>query len=322
MGSVVTLAGFVQCGNTAGGTGSPTEDASTPGDASTLEEASTSDEDTSRSDGGEADGALPQDGWSNAQEPGDGQTDAAQDAWADAAATDAPVILTLDSGLLWDGACASDLQTGFVSGTEICASLPSTFNANDTLACLPANGDGGECYLVDPAGREYEWLICRTWAAGDGPEILGDGEHIPIGPLICGNPGFPNVLPGLCCGALSQGPNLGDAGYVVFGRVIDTDGDGIPNIIDNGPTVLNIDQTDEDRDGVGDVCDDCPYTYNPDQASMTDGGAGNACNCALANVRLGPNGCPCSDGGAGASSDAGDVCHWLGTADGGVVDGG
>jgi hypothetical protein len=43
----------------------------------------------------------------------------------------------------------------------------------------------------------------------------------------------------------------------------DSDGDGIPDGVDNCPFVANADQHDEDRDGVGDVCDNCPHVANP-----------------------------------------------------------
>ena len=45
----------------------------------------------------------------------------------------------------------------------------------------------------------------------------------------------------------------------------DNDNDGIPDIIDNSPTVSNPDQTDEDGDGVGDVTDDFDHdgVWNP-----------------------------------------------------------
>ena len=36
---------------------------------------------------------------------------------------------------------------------------------------------------------------------------------------------------------------------------LDTDGDGIPDAIDNCPTTANADQADADNDGIGDVCD-------------------------------------------------------------------
>lgn len=38
----------------------------------------------------------------------------------------------------------------------------------------------------------------------------------------------------------------------------DTDGDGIPDAVDNCPAVSNPGQEDTDGDGVGDVCDSCP----------------------------------------------------------------
>ncbi|MBN2358886.1 MAG: thrombospondin type 3 repeat-containing protein, partial [Deltaproteobacteria bacterium] len=40
----------------------------------------------------------------------------------------------------------------------------------------------------------------------------------------------------------------------------DADGDGIENIVDNCPFVVNQGQEDYDRDGVGDLCDDCPVS--------------------------------------------------------------
>ncbi len=38
---------------------------------------------------------------------------------------------------------------------------------------------------------------------------------------------------------------------------IDSDSDGVPDCIDNCPTISNADQADADGDGVGDACDDC-----------------------------------------------------------------
>lgn len=60
----------------------------------------------------------------------------------------------------------------------------------------------------------------------------------------------------------------------------DGDGDGVPDLQDNCPTVWNPDQADRDHDGVGDVCDNCPNVYNPDQADADQDGVGDACdNC-------------------------------------------
>ncbi len=40
--------------------------------------------------------------------------------------------------------------------------------------------------------------------------------------------------------------------------MMDSDGDGVPDNVDNCPHKANPDQHDEDRDGIGDVCDLCP----------------------------------------------------------------
>ncbi|WP_295386686.1 thrombospondin type 3 repeat-containing protein [uncultured Thiodictyon sp.] len=87
----------------------------------------------------------------------------------------------------------------------------------------------------------------------------------------------------------------------------DGDGDGIPDSLDNCPTVNNPDQTDSNGNGVGDACDtppldtdgdgipdsidpdddndgvldasdNCPLVANPDQADDDRDGIGNACD--------------------------------------------
>jgi hypothetical protein len=61
---------------------------------------------------------------------------------------------------------------------------------------------------------------------------------------------------------------------------MDSEGDGIPDEIDNCPEVSNVSQSDIDKDGFGDACDNCPSADNPDQEDPDSDGAGNACdNC-------------------------------------------
>ena len=60
----------------------------------------------------------------------------------------------------------------------------------------------------------------------------------------------------------------------------DADGDGVPDSIDNCPTVYNPDQQDTDRDGIGDACDNCPEKTNYTQVDTDNDGIGNECdNC-------------------------------------------
>ena len=62
----------------------------------------------------------------------------------------------------------------------------------------------------------------------------------------------------------------------------DLDGDGIPDLTDNCPTVPNPGQSDVDLDGVGDVCDNCMLIPNPGQSDVDSDGLGDVCdNCPL-----------------------------------------
>jgi len=70
--------------------------------------------------------------------------------------------------------------------------------------------------------------------------------------------------------------------------IADSDGDGVPDALDNCPLVANSTQADGDGDGVGDACDNCPVTANASQADTDGDGVGDACDsCAnIANPRV------------------------------------
>jgi hypothetical protein len=62
----------------------------------------------------------------------------------------------------------------------------------------------------------------------------------------------------------------------------DSDGDGIPDCVDNCPALPNSAQVDTDEDGVGDGCDNC-VGANPDQADTDGDGFADGCdNCPAA----------------------------------------
>jgi alpha-tubulin suppressor-like RCC1 family protein len=65
--------------------------------------------------------------------------------------------------------------------------------------------------------------------------------------------------------------------------LIDSDGDGFPDVWDNCPSVYNLDQADYDGDWIGDVCDNCPKAFNPDQSSTHGNGLGDACDGGTSN---------------------------------------
>ncbi len=118
------------------------------------------------------------------------------------------------------------------------------------------------------------------------------GSALPGTPCDDGNPNTINDKWNANCECVGQPvdcngvPNgtavLDDCGICAGGNTgvipnADQDNDGIPDCMDNCPTVYNPDQADFDGDGVGDVCDNCVWVYNPDQLDLNNDGIGDAC---------------------------------------------
>ena len=58
---------------------------------------------------------------------------------------------------------------------------------------------------------------------------------------------------------------------------VDTDGDEIPDTLDNCPGLSNHEQVDTDQDEIGDLCDNCPDDPNSNQEDSNGDGIGDAC---------------------------------------------
>jgi cytosine/adenosine deaminase-related metal-dependent hydrolase len=112
-------------------------------------------------------------------------------------------------------------------------------------------------------------------------------------------------------------PSRGGLGTI---SATDSDGDGVPDSMDNCPTVFNPSQDDKDGDGVGDDCDgcpldatstscapnpadsdndgvpndsdNCPTVANPDQTDTDGDGKGDACDACPNDANPGNAGCP------------------------------
>lgn len=71
-----------------------------------------------------------------------------------------------------------------------------------------------------------------------------------------------------------------DTVSIMMQIIVDTDGDSIPDAVDNCPLVPNLNQLDGDGDGVGDACDNCRFVANPTQDDTDGDGIGDSCdNC-------------------------------------------
>ncbi len=90
----------------------------------------------------------------------------------------------------------------------------------------------------------------------------------------------------------------------IAGGTGDSDGDGVPDDIDNCPEISNPAQLDDDGDGVGNICDDCPDDPlkdepglcgcgTPDTDSDSDGTLDCLDGCPLDPEKIDPGICGC-----------------------------
>jgi hypothetical protein len=146
-----------------------------------------------------------------------------------------------------------------------------------------------------PGGKNYH-ITCGTDSIGEDSDDDGLIDEDPIDGLD--NDGdeqadedSPYLLPTICLSTtinpathLSD-PQLENNSYGPTCQTIvllrpDTDGDGVPDDVDNCVTAANATQENADTDTHGDACDNCPANDNEGQANADGDAYGDACdNC-------------------------------------------
>lgn len=127
--------------------------------------------------------------------------------------------------------------------------------------------------------------------ADGAPDVIADGYVLPgdarggFRPPVEYSAGFGTLVVGQFDGVSGLDLlSLSPAGLIVLPNQMqdeDKDDDGVPDAIDNCPSLHNPDQADSDLDGVGDLCDNCPAAYNPAQVDRNNDGTGDVCDPAL-----------------------------------------
>lgn len=106
--------------------------------------------------------------------------------------------------------------------------------------------------------------------ACDDTQACPIGQHCIAGFCQGSDPLAPDARAG---GAGGDGSVTGPDGN----GALDSDGDGVPDAVDNCPAIANADQGNEDGDALGDACDPCPELAG--DATDSDGdGVGDACD--------------------------------------------
>ena len=164
---------------------------------------------------------------------------------------------------------------------EMCGTYPGCWWCETYLQCLPDMDcpscselsridciDADGCHWSDIhcwcRPKSYTFPICRNGVLEDGEECESEtsGGSLP-----------PDCSEWCLCEGDYAPDGSGDC-------LVDSDGDNVPDDMDNCPDNPNPDQTDTDGDGTGDVCDNCPSVYNAVQKDDDDDDFGNKCdNC-------------------------------------------
>jgi cysteine-rich repeat protein len=236
------------------------------------------------------------------------------------------VIGTIKTGLfadlaVFDGKSRQDHRAVIGAGVDdvvlVMRAGKPLYGDQDVLAALT---DASACDPLDVCSRAKS--ICVSAEVGKTyPALATSVGMSTYGAFFCGTPDNEPT-----CSPKRPAAVNGSTVYDGTPSADDMDGDGIPNVMDNCPTVFNpirpVDggkQADADMDGVGDVCDpcpldmgmtcsmvnpndldgdgipdandNCPAVANPDQADADMDGHGDACDSCPMTPNPGNHGC-------------------------------
>lgn len=174
----------------------------------------------------------------------------------------------------------SQITIPVITGSQDAITGTCTFilsDSNATLTSLPKSDLVGDSAMqtieMDSVTLTYTWddgyvLLPRTFTVG--ATIAPGATNTVRFPIFSGgdlnNAAPPRDGHTASVAMLFQGHTIaGKAVAASSGGVAtinscapDTDGDGVPNSVDNCPLVANANQADNDGDGIGDACDPTP----------------------------------------------------------------
>jgi len=161
-------------------------------------------------------------------------------------------------------------------------------SARDSSATAAADAAAADSAAADSAARAE--AIAAADADGDSiPDeadncpLLANADQADLDTDGVGNACDNCLLTGNADQADSNANGVGDVC-----EWPDADADGVPDDVDDCPTVADAAQIDMDGDGVGNACDNCPLVKNEDQADADGDGAGDPCDTTRA-VAAGPD---------------------------------
>jgi hypothetical protein len=164
-----------------------------------------------------------------------------------------PAVSAGGDTMLDCGICESPPEGIFLPGTApLCIDI-------DLSATLVFTGEAAVCVPYNDAGME-----------------LADEQNLRM--VRCDESEKCEVLP-LCTGQVDTDNNIvcgctDQFSMFTVGTLMDSDGDTIPDLLDNCPHDINWFQEDDDGDEIGNICDNCPDVWDPtNQCSVCEGDA-------------------------------------------------